>query len=398
MLPFQQVAEILTQVVYQATGKTILTPQNTGEFVNVATTLLTYGVDPVIKALSTVMGRTIFSIRPYDRKFRMMEASADRWGFHTRTITFTESNIEDNDTYKYPALWDDTKDPASGDGESVDQWVIKKERAVQTNFYGGNVFGDHISIFTEPFEIVFRNPAEFSQFLGTMMLNWKNKREQYLENIARALLINGVAAIIDENDPDRVVHLLTEYNTFTGQSLTPQTVYQADNFKSFVAWAYSKIDQIAGLMSERSELYQTKLDNNYIVRHTPSREQVFYRYVQSSTMIDTMILPGTFNPQYLRTIPSERVNFWQSIRTPSAINTTPKYMDTDGSIKTGNPVLSENVFGILCDREFMGYSIIKNKLKTTTENARAEYYNIYWHTLVKAWLDNTEKAVVFCLD
>lgn len=398
LIPFAQVATIMKDVVEQATGHKVLTPTNLSEYVNVATTALSYGVDPVIKAISTVLARTIYSVRPYSRKFRLMEADASRWGYHIRKINFVTSDVEDNDTYKYPALWDDTKNPASGDGESVDQWVIKKEKAVQTNFYGSNTWGDHISIFEKPFEIVFTSPAEFGMFISTMMTNWMNKREQYIENVGRALMNNAIASLIDENNPYRVVHLITEYNNLTGSALTPNNVYAAENFRDFIAWVYSKVDQIAGFFTENSELYQTKIGTNYITRHTPPSEMQFYRYTQTKSLINAMVMPGLFNPRYLQMIPSENINFFQSILEPAKLSITPTYMDNTGSIKVGNAVETENIFGILCDREFMGYSIVDNYSRSTPVNARAEYYNIWWKVCVKCWMDNSEKAVVFLLD
>lgn len=55
-----QAGTILTSLVKQATGQTVITPTNSTEFVSVATTALKTGVDPIINALSQMWGRTIF--------------------------------------------------------------------------------------------------------------------------------------------------------------------------------------------------------------------------------------------------------------------------------------------------------------------------------------------------
>ena len=67
-LNFEQVSTVLTSIIKQATGQTILTPTDTGSFVSVAQVALQAGRDAVMQAITNVIGRTIFSIRPYSAK------------------------------------------------------------------------------------------------------------------------------------------------------------------------------------------------------------------------------------------------------------------------------------------------------------------------------------------
>lgn len=61
-LNFNQVSTLLTSIVKQATGQSVLTPTNTSEFVSVATTALKNGVDPVMSAITQMVARTIFRL------------------------------------------------------------------------------------------------------------------------------------------------------------------------------------------------------------------------------------------------------------------------------------------------------------------------------------------------
>lgn len=70
-LNFKQVSALLTYIVNQATGQSPLTPTNMSEFVSVATTALKNGVDPVMSAITQMVSRTIFSIRPYSENSRV---------------------------------------------------------------------------------------------------------------------------------------------------------------------------------------------------------------------------------------------------------------------------------------------------------------------------------------
>ena len=68
-MEFKDAAAILNNIRKQVTGETAIAPANTAEFVSVATTLLQAGYDPVLNAITQMVSRTIFSIRPYNRKF-----------------------------------------------------------------------------------------------------------------------------------------------------------------------------------------------------------------------------------------------------------------------------------------------------------------------------------------
>ena len=66
-----------------------------------------------------------------------------------------------------------------------------------------------------------------------------------------------------------MLHLLTEYKALTGLSdLTAQTVYQPANFKPFMQWVFARISTISNLMTERSEMFQTVVNNMHILRLT----------------------------------------------------------------------------------------------------------------------------------
>ena len=62
-LTYTQISTILNEIFAQATGVKQLAPVNTSQFTNVATTLIKMGYDPIMQAVSQVMGRTIFACR-----------------------------------------------------------------------------------------------------------------------------------------------------------------------------------------------------------------------------------------------------------------------------------------------------------------------------------------------
>lgn len=399
-LTFGQIATLLNSVVYQATGQTPITPTNTSEFVSVAQTALKVGYDPILNAISQVQTRTIFSVRPYTRKFKGLQMSESRWGNFIRKLQPADLDVEDDQQYKWPVAYDaaQTGNPL-GNGKSVDMYKIRKPRVLQTMFYGRDGYSDHVTIHRNQLDMAFRGPEEFGSFYSMITQNRANKLEQYYENMARTVLLNLIAGIIDEAQPSRVVHLLTEYNTFTGQQLTKQELYQGDNYKAFIGWMFAKLEEVAALMSERTTMFQTEINNFPIRRHTPMNRLKMYLSSGIQFQVGNMVLPNTFNSDLLKWADHETVNFWQSIQSPQKINITPVRTAADGTLTSPDAAVeADNIVGVLFDEEAAGYAVIDPWSSVTPINSDGGYWNIFDHVSVRTFNDFTEKAVVFMLD
>ena len=398
-MTFQQIATVLTAIVKQATGQTVLAPTDTSSFVSVAQTALSVGNDAVMNAISNVLSRTIFSIRPYSAKFAGLEKDLPRWGAYMRKLSIADSDWADDEAYKYPVTYDASENPANGDGGMVDQWKIKKPNVLQTNFFGQSVYGDHITITEDQLETAFRSPDELGSFLSLIMTNLSNRLEMSRDAIARGLLANMVGAIVAENDANRNVHLLSEYNAQTGLSLTATTVYQPANFPAFMKWVYSRVASISDLMTENSLLYQTVIDGKPILRHTPVRMQKIYMFAPARHQMDARVLADTYHDTYLKYADVESVNFWQSIRTPDTVNVTPTYTSTSGAVVTPETAVTKSgVFGLMFDEDAMGYALLDRHMVSTNVNASGLYRNIWLHCKEKVFFDNSQKAVLLLLD
>lgn len=397
-MTFQQIATVLNSIVHQATGQNTITPTNTAEFVSVANTALSLGNDVVMNAISSVLARTIFAIRPYSAKFVGLEKDLPRWGAYMRKLSIADSDWADDEAYKYPVAYDASENPPTGDGLIVDQWKIKKPNILQTNFYGASVFGDHITIFEDQLESAFRGPEELGSFLSMIMTNMSNRIEMARDGIARGLVANMIGALVTENDANRVVHLLTEYNAQTGLTLTAQSVYAPDNFPAFMKWVYSRVAQISDLMTENSLMYQTVITGKPVLRHTPVQNQKIYLYSPARHQMDARVLADTYHDTYLRYADVESVNYWQSIKTPDAVNVSPVYTSTAGAVVNGDAVSKAGIFGLIFDEDAMGYALLDRRMIPTSVNASGVYRNLWWHFKGKVFQDNTEKAVVLLLD
>ena len=397
-MTFQQSSAVLNSLVQQATGRTSVI-NTEADFISVAQTALTLGKDVIFNTLSNVLAKTIFAIRPYSASMKGLQKDLPQWGAYMRKFNIIASDWTDDDAYKYPVTFDEaqTGNP-EGNGLSVDPWIINKREFIQTNFLGQSVFSDHYTVFEDQLETAFRNSTEFGQFLSMITTDMSNKVELAKENMSRGLVANFIGGLIAENNTARVIHLLTEYNTLTGLSLTATTVFQPENYPAFMKWVYGRIASVASLMKEMSTKFQTQINSKPVPRHTPYNKQKMYMLGQDRYQIDSGVLADTFHDNYLKYADVETLNFWQGIDTPDKVMVTPTYTNTSGVAVVGNAVTQTGVFALLFDEDAMGWAMIHEKVIPTPVNARGEYRNMWYHMRLRCFSDNTEKGVVFLLN
>lgn len=386
-LNFNQCATLLKAINEQATGKTTLTPTTPGEFVSVATTTLMSGYDNVINAVSQVLSKTIFSVRPYNAKMEGLMVDSVRYGNHVRKLVTLDADPETDDRLSLT------------DGASVDQQRVKKPAVLQTNFYGANVYQRSVTIFRDQLDTAFTSAEEFSRFVGMVIQNVMDQREQDIENCKRLALNNFIAGKI-KGDTANVVHLLTEYQAESGLAdLTAETVLSPANYPDFIKFAIGRIKTVGDLMTERSIKYHLNTTSAKIPRHTPLADQRVYLLSQYVNKMEASVFSTVFNEDYLKTVDFERINFWQSLDKPAEISIKPNYMHTDGTIKTSDTdVTSKAVFGVVFDREAVGMTMVNEWSAPAPFNARGGYTNTFWHYTTRFWNDFTENGVVFLLD
>ena len=95
-MDFNQVSTVLNDIYEQASGQKGLAPTTPNEWVSVAQKTLAVGYDPVLNAITQVIGRTIFSNRPYSRRFAGLQVDEQIWGAITRKINIADKPFEDD--------------------------------------------------------------------------------------------------------------------------------------------------------------------------------------------------------------------------------------------------------------------------------------------------------------
>ena len=399
-MTFQDMSAVLTLITRQASGQMVETPTNTGEFISVAQVALNSGFDAVMNAISNVLSGTVFSTRPYEAQMKGLEFNAERWGNVMRKLSIVETDWESDPAFQYPILFDANQVPPDGYGKSVDRWKVKKPNVLQTLFTGQSAYYDLLSITQRQLETAFTGPDEFGSFFGMLMTNFNNRLESSNENIRRGLVCNAIGALAAENAPDRVVHLLTMYNSQIGEQYTKQDIYHPDHFPAFVKWASAKIEFISDMFTQRGIQYQTTITGKPILRHTPKKMQRVYLGSEFLHEATSRVLADTYHDTYLKLADVESLPYWQSMDSKDSVSVYPAYTNTSGTVvhDTTTKVDVPDVLGLIFDKDMMGMGILDRQIIPTQINGAGRYYDIHLHANQRCYFDNTEKGVLLLLD
>lgn len=383
---------LMNAVVSQATGRSDLAVVDTTTFSSVGEIVLRTGAENTLNAISTVIGKTIFSVRPYKGKLESLRVAQQRWGGQVRKIINLYDEAEQSTDWNT-----DLAQNALDDGNSVDMYKIRKPKALQLNFYGTKVLQKHITRFRDQLSLAFHSEDEFIRFIDSVMVEFSNEIELLNEAESRTTLLNFMAGISSMGLTE--VDLVAEYNNEYGTQYTRAQLLST-HIESFMKFVAAEIKIYSSRLTDMSTMYHANLTGyNKIMRHTPKERQKMVMYEPIFIKTQAEVYSGIFNPEYLDIGSFEGVNYWQSQATPTAINVKPNILDvaTGASKDADTAVNLDYVLGILFDEEACGVMPQFDYSSTTPFNSAGSYYNMYMHWRFNSYCDYTENAVLFVL-
>ena len=350
-MSFEQAAAILTSLTAQMTGESNLAVQNLSDYISNYLT---------------------------------------EKGAITRKVNAIQQPVETSGVY---GLTDGQHTP--------DMFDVKKPKLYQTNFYGFDVWADHVSVTRQQLKNAVSNPSDMGRLLDLILGTKANEMELSREAFRRATLANMIGALNAIGNTAQVRHLLTEYNAATGLSLTATTVKQPANYEGFIRWAYAEIAKVSDKMTSMNAAYHLNPTEGTILRHTPKELQRLFVYSGALHEVDANVLATTFNASRVADqLPpvTASVDFFQSFNTPDSVNVTPAYIGADGAVATATAQEVTNIFALLADRDALGVNFYDQSVDVSPYEAAGKYYNYWYHDAHRYYNDVTENAVLFLMD
>lgn len=394
---------VMNTLVHQATGQTDIVATDTSSFIDAGKAVLDTGMENVFNALSVLIGRTIIASRPYTGKFRLFTRSeADAFDNRIRKISFYARDNQPSGMFNTDIYTNLAKGQSDVDGAGS-MWEQNPAMPVERFFYSDFVWDKSHTQYLEQVKIAFRSETEFIDFINGVMVEVQNDIESTLEAKNRMVVLDRLAGtyLQAENGTlgaESSVNLTAEFNAEFGTTYTTAEILQ-EHLTAFLEFYVARIKIDSDRLENRSVLYHDPMTKtvdgvDYVVlRHTPKARQRFIYYAPFFTKAKAQVLPEIFNPQYLGDINAngEGIDYWQSIKDPSAIDVTPALPNGAES----EEVKLDLVLGLLYDEEAM---ITNNKftgMYTTPVNARHVYTNMWWHYKYGMIQDYSENAILY---
>lgn len=406
---------IVNLMVAEMTGQDAsIQTVNSSNFVSVGESILRSGTENTLNTLSLVLGRSFMAVRPYKAKLAILNTlNSGLYANRVRKISYysrwsQESGAFNTDLWTNHAMgFDNGSNESGGTPQSLpSMWEQNQPIPMEFNFGGRSVWDDSTTVYKVQLQAAFRSPQDFANFVNGIMVEKGNDIESQKEGYNRMTLLNYMAGIYDLNAVNgAAIDMTAAYNADRGLSpavTTAQILGTPSILEDFVKFFVEQVKILSDQLTHRSIKYHwspTKTINgvNYeILRHTPKEKQKLILYKPFWIKAEATVMPGIFNPEYLKVENFEGVDYWQNENVPMAIDVTPAIPDTSDPTQqiAGSNVALDNVLGVLYDEDAIMVDYQLDDAEVTPLEARKKYYNMWWSFAKNSINDFTENGIL----
>ena len=380
-----EVYAIVNAVHAMATGADEVAVVDTQSFVDFGNNVLSSSdaTETFLNCYLLRIATTYDTFRPYDGKLKDLILSGDEWGAIVQKIDAEVPDFVSDETFELE------------DGESVDQYVVRKPVGRQKLFIKRSTYSTYITTAKKLLKGAFLSEAAFASWARMVAGKMRNKIEFSTENLARLAIANYIANMGD----GQIVHLLTNYNTESGRSLTAD---KALLDKDFLAYAAGEIE----LASKRLRNLSVSYNAEEAERHTPAGEQRFLVFDKFQSRLQHVLQYQAYHKELVDLGEFIEVPYWQGEYTEETVSGETVKVDArdtiivkvdDGDGGTETKTVS-GIMAFIFDKYALGAHRAEEETLTTPVNARGRYYNTF-HFAEQLWFnDLSENGVVFLLD
>ena len=397
-----------------------ITATDISSFISVGETLLATGVENVINTLSLIASRSLIAVRPYQAKFRILNAlDSGMYSNRIRKISYYAKNALPtgaSNTQLYGenlfqgadngVHFDSSTPPVQMSVESM--WKQEQPIAAEFWFSGSTEWQYAYTLYENALKSAFRSPDEWAQFLNGFLVSCANDIEQEKEAFSRLAVLNMIGGVADltVDMPGSFVNLTTEYNNYFNPSpaLTTQELL-TDHFREFLEFFIERVKTDSDMLENRSTLYhwspaKTVNGVSYVLpRQTKKADQRMMMISRFWNAAEARVFPEIFNERYLSDFSSqfEKVDFWQNVNDAYAVSITPAIPDVNNTTAqtVGAAVSLSTVLGVLFDKDALMVDFHLEDVASSPLEARKHYRTI-WNTINKnAINDFTENMIVY---
>lgn len=375
-----QIYNLVNTAAQAVSGEITLPTEDLTNLVDVGKSIANaLGYDSFYKALVNRIGKMYFVDRPY--KGLLPKLFMDSWEFGSIVGKVQVDDMDVSENSSFDII----------NGASYDPFVVNLP-VVSSKFYNKMVTFE-LDITTPLVQVQqsFNSVDEMNRFLSMIQTMVYNSMEARIEACAFRCLDNLIAATINAAGSS-VIHLLTEYNTLFGTTLSAG---QAMGTPAFLQWSSKIMGLVKKHLAARTQIYNLGGKK----RHTPEDRLhvvVLADFAESQKYGSYAV---TYHDEFVKLPKYEEVPYWQGTGTgfayadTSEIDVTAIVAD-DGTTASVN---TDDIVAVMFDEEACG--ILQPRKRVTTQyNPKNETYNDFHKWESRYFNDFNENCVVFLLD
>ena len=376
----KQIYQLVNDAAKAVSGEITLPQEDLSNLVDVGKSIANaLGYDSFYKALVNRIGKMYFVDRPYTGQLPKLFMDSWQFGSIVGKVQVDDMEVSENST------WDIIN------GASYDPFVVNLP-VVSSKFFNKMVtFELDITTPTKQIEQSFVSVDEMNRFLSMVQTMVYNSMEIRIEACALGCVDNLIGATINAAGAS-TIHLLTDYQTETGVTLT---ALAALSNADFLRWASGRMGLIKSYLKARTAIYNLGGKR----RHTPEDKLHFVALAQFAEACKNQMYSTTYHDEFVTLPKYEEVAFWQGAGTGFALADVSKIdvvaiVDEAGT--TAN-VSKSYIVGVMFDEDAAG--VLQPRKRVTTQyNPKNETYNDFHKWESRYFNDFNEQCVVFVLD
>lgn len=277
-------------------------------------------------------------------------------------------------------------------GQSYDPFVVNKNE-VLARFWSKKFSSSIVpqTIVREQLESAFRSETELMSFIGMLELARTNSHGRAWDNLIMSLF-QGIAGLAVNAGGMQDIHLLSEYNTIFGGSLTAANALFNEGFNRYAIYRM-------GIIRDQMALVTGLFNASHLEAATsPDRQKtVMLSDFARAAGVYLHDAPNQFNTGSLAIPNADIVPAWQGMGTTGSLAdrmTIMSTLDLGGDTTVTSSVTG--LLGIVYDEWALGVSTYKHDVRAQY-NARGNYTNYFDDMLGGFFVSPDENVVVFRL-
>lgn len=372
----EQIYSLTNDIAKEVLGDDVIVQEDLSNVVDLGEQIQnTASMDKYVKSLIDHIGKVIFVDRPYRGGAPSVLMDSWEYGSILEKVTMDAyPDATENDSWELV------------DGKSYDPNIFTQPQVSAKFFNNKSTFEVPMSFAERQVKSAFDSVSQLNSFFSMIQSAIENSMTIRIDGLVMRCINNMMAQVIDHDDANQVVHLVSMYNAQFGEELTSA---QALVTPEFVRWAAFQM----GLYESRLKKLSVLFNVGGKERFTPIDRLNVIMLDEFAQAANVYLQSDVYHNEFTKLPKADTVPYWQGSGTGYALADTSSI-----NVKHGSVEVSENyIIGVMFDHDALGVSCLDRRV-TSNYNPRGEFYNNWYKFDAGYFNDLNENFVVFLAD